>query len=403
MSFTVITDTSGNLPKVMADEYRLTVIPFYYHIGDQALCCEAIENFDSDAYYRLLKEGTKVTTSQITPQQYAEYFRPELEKGNDVIFVSMSSGISGSCDAARVAGRMLAEDYPERKIGAVDTKGAALGEGFVALEAARLRDQGLSFDEAMEKLENYSLRMCNIFTVDDLLYLRRGGRLSNASAFLGTLLNIKPLLKGDENGHITAFAKLRGRKKAIDGLVQRYEALVVRPEEQTIGIVQAACREDAAKLAEMIRNGPCPPKEILEVDYEPVTCAHVGPGTLALFFLGGEDVRTAMDHAGEKDSLRRRAVEAVKDAAGAAFGKVSQSKPVEAAKEAAEAVYEKVSQSKPVEAAKEAAEAAYEKVVQSKAVGAAKEAAEAAYEKVAQSKAMEKVKSYLGKDKENKE
>ncbi len=141
MSFTVITDTSGNLPKYLADEYGLTVIPFYYHVDGEDLCCEAIENFDSDSYYRRLKEGPRVTTTQITPQRYYEYFEPEAKAGHDLIYVSMSGGISGSCDSARVALRMLEEEYPSVKAFVVDTKGSALGEGFVALEAARLRDQ----------------------------------------------------------------------------------------------------------------------------------------------------------------------------------------------------------------------------------------------------------------------
>ena len=385
MQYSVITDTSGNLPKCIADEYGLIVIPFYYHVEGEELCCEAIEAFDSESYYRRLKEGPRVTTTQITPQRYLEYFEPEAKAGRDFIFVSMSSGISGSCDAARVAVRMLKEDWPDVKAYVIDTKGAALGEGFVALEAARLRDRGLSIEEAAEKLEDYSRRMCNVFTVDDLMYLRRGGRLSNAAAFVGTILNIKPLLKGDENGKIVAFAKIRGRKKAIDALAQRYDALVVDPEAQTVGIVQAACREDAKRLEELICRHR-PPKEILHVDYEPVTTSYVGPGALALFFLGGPDVRTAMDHVNESS-----AAAAIRNAAEAAREKVAHSKPVEAVMSAAEAARVKVSQSRPAEAVKNAAEAAKEMV--SGPVEAVKNAAEAAKEKVSQSKPAEAVRN----------
>ncbi len=334
MQFTVITDTSGNLPKYIADEHGLIVIPFYYHVDGENLCCEAIEDFDSESYYRRLKEEPRVTTTQITPQRYLEYFEPEAKAGRDFIFVSMSSGISGSCDSARVAVRMLQEDYPDVKGYVVDTKGAALGEGFVALEAARLRDQGLGIEEAVERLEDYSRRMCNIFTVDDLMYLKRGGRLSNASAWIGTILNIKPLLKGDENGKIVAFARIRGRKKAVEALAQRYDALVIEPLKQVVGIVQAACREDAKRLEELIcRNRP--PKEILHVDYEPVTTSYVGPGALALFFLGGPDVRTEMDHAGTKVSAAQAAVEALKNAAGSALENVGRTKTAEKMKDAA--------------------------------------------------------------------
>ncbi len=402
MAFTVITDTSGNLPKFMADEYGLKVIPFYYHVDGKDLCCEAIEDFDSESYYRRLKDGPRVTTTQITPQRYLEYFEEEAKAGRDFIYVSMSGGISGSCDSARVALRMLAEDYPDVKAFVIDTKGAALGEGFVALEAARLRDRGISIEEAAEKLEDYSKRMCNVFTVDDLLYLKRGGRLSNAAAWIGTILNIKPLLKGDVDGKIVAFAKIRGRKKAVEALAGRYEALVDHPEEQTVGIVQAACEEDAKRLEELIcRNRP--PKEILHVDYEPVTTSYVGPGALALFFLGGPDVRTELDHVRTGEAS---AAAAIRNAAEAAKERVSQSRSVEAVKNAAEAAKEKVTHSRPVEAVKNAAEAAKEKVSQSKTAEAVKNAAEAAKEKVSQSKPVEAVKhaavrvrSFWSKDK----
>ena len=374
MQFRVLTDTSGNLPKYIADEHRLVVIPFYYHVDDKDLCCEAIEDFDSESYYRRLKDGPRVTTTQITPQRYLEYFEQEAKAGRDFIYVSMSSGISGSCDAARVAVRMLKDDYPDIKAYVVDTKGAALGEGFVALEAARLRDQGFSIEETFEKLEDYSRRMCNIFTVDDLMYLRRGGRLSNAAAFVGTILNIKPLLKGDVDGRITAFAKIRGRKKAVEALAGRYDALAVNPEEQTVGIVQAACREDAKRLEELIcRNRP--PKEILHVDYEPVTTSYVGPGALALFFLGGPNVRTEMDHAGAKESPAQAAVDAVVYAAGSAIETVSHTKPVEKVMSAAGSAIETVSHTKTAEKVKNAAGSAIETVSRTKTAERVKNAA----------------------------
>ncbi|MBQ6293024.1 MAG: DegV family protein [Lachnospiraceae bacterium] len=391
MAFSVITDTSGNLPKFMADEYGLKVIPFYYHVDGKDLCCEAIEDFDSESYYRRLKEGPRVTTTQITPQRYLEYFEEEAKAGRDFIYVSMSGGISGSCDSARVALRMLAEDHPDVKAFVVDTKGAALGEGFVALEAARLRDQGLSIEEAVEKLEDYSRRMCNVFTVDDLMYLKRGGRLSNAAAWIGTILNIKPLLKGDADGKIVAFAKIRGRKKAVEALAGRYEALVEHPEEQTVGIVQAACEEDAKRLEEMICRSR-PPKEILHVDYEPVTTSYVGPGALALFFLGGPDIRTELDRAGARTSPALAAMAAVRDAAGSALETVTNPKTVEAVKDIVGSAVETVSHAKPVEAVKNAAESAIETVSHAKPVEAVKKAAGSAIETVSRAKPVEAVK-----------
>ena len=271
MSFAVLTDTSGNLPKRLTDENNIGVIPFTYTVNGEDRVCLDIENFNG-----------------------ADFFEPWLREGKDVIFISMSSGISGSYNSANIAAGLLRESYPERRVRPIDTRGAALGEGLVALQAAACRDRGMSFEETVAAMERLSTRMCNVFTVDDLMFLRRGGRLSNLSAIVGTVLNIKPLLKGNEEGKIVAFAKLRGRKRSIEALAEKYEMLAVAPETQTIGVVNAACRQDADRLIELLKR-KCPPKEIIDVDYEPVTGCHVGPGALALFFVGPDDVRTAVD------------------------------------------------------------------------------------------------------------
>ena len=301
MSFAVLTDTSGNLPKRLTDEHNIGVIPFSYTVNGEDRVCLDIEAFNGADFYRDMKAGQIVTTTQIGPRQYADFFEPYLREGQDVIFVSMSSGISGSCNSANIAAELLRESFPERRVRPIDTRGAALGEGLVALRAAECRDRGMSFDETVAAMERLSTRMCNVFTVDDLMFLRRGGRLSNLSAIVGTVLNIKPLLKGDVDGKIVAFAKLRGRKCSIEALAEKYEALAVAPETQTVGVVNAACREDADRLIELLKR-KFPPKEIIDVDYEPVTGCHVGPGALALFFEGPDDVRTAVD--GEKVAER---------------------------------------------------------------------------------------------------
>jgi len=293
MPFAVLTDTSGNLPLRLTQENRIEVIPFRYRMGEEEYTCTDIESFDGAAFYQQMKEGRVVTTSQIAPRQYADFFEPFLKRGEDVLFVSMSSGISGSYNSANVAAGLLREDYPERSIHVVDTRGAALGEGLVALRAARCRDEGLSFAETVDRMETLSRRMCNVFTVDDLMFLRRGGRLSNMAAIVGTMLNVKPLLKGDEEGRIVAFSKVRGRRRSIEALAARYDELAVEPEKQTIGVVGAACEEDMDQLIALLKRNR-PPREIVRVGYEPVTGCHVGPGALALFFEGDDNVRTAL-------------------------------------------------------------------------------------------------------------
>ena len=291
MSFVVMTDTSGNLPPQCILDYSLQVIPFSYFIDGKEYNSVKDPDFDAEEFYARIKKGMKVTTSQIPPQQYADFFEPALREGKDVIFICMSSGISGSCNSAKIAARMMMEAYPDRIVEVIDTRGASLGEGIIALYADRLRRLGRSTADAIAELYDHVERMFNVFTVDDLMHLRRGGRLSNLSAVVGTVLHIKPLLKGNEEGKIVAFHKVRGRKRAIETLAEYYDQLVVRPETQIVGIAQAACREDAALLAELLRRNR-PPQEILTVEYEPVTGSHVGPGALALFFESREGVRS---------------------------------------------------------------------------------------------------------------
>ena len=290
MQYVAVTDTSGNLPTHVARERGLAMIPFAYYVNGERLTCLDTESFDGDAFYALLK-NTEVKTSQINPAEYADFFEPFLKDGRDVVYVAMSSGISGSCQSALLGAQLLKERYPDRTVEVVDTLGASLGEGLVAVEAARLRDEGLSAQEAAKRLRLLSERMFNVFTVNDLMFLRRGGRLSNLSAIVGTVLGIKPILKGGEDGRISAFADVRSRRRSVKALAAQYEQYVVNAERQTIGIAHAACRQDAELLISLIKEGEHPPKEILLVDYEPVTGSHVGPGALALFFESCEGVR----------------------------------------------------------------------------------------------------------------
>ncbi len=290
MSFEVLTDTSGNLQEKQIRENDLKVIPFpYFYHGEEHTCLNT-ESFQAEAFYEEIRHGLQVQTSQIPPRKYAEFFEPILKRGKDIIFVSMSSGISGSCWSAQIGKDMILEKYPERRIEIIDSLGASLGEGLIAIRAAALREVGRTIGDAAQELRQMAKRMFNVFTVDDLMHLKRGGRLSNLAAMVGTVLNIKPILKGNEFGKIVGFAKIRGRRRSIEALAEQYEKLVIAPERQTVGIAQAACRKDAEYLAELLRRNR-PPKEILTVDYEPVTGSHVGPGALALFFESREDVR----------------------------------------------------------------------------------------------------------------
>ena len=290
MNFAIYTDTSANIPSPLAESRKLGIVPLSYCLNGENLESTDTESFDYTAYYTQMKDGAKITTSQINPQKYMDYMEPALKQGQDILFVGMSSGLSGSFSSAVSARAQLLELYPDRKIRLVDSLGASLGEGLLVLKGADCRDSGMSLDETADRLDRIRGNVYQIFTVDDLMHLRRGGRLSGAVALLGTLLNIKPILKGNEEGKIVNFAKTRGRNSVISQLAQRYDRLAAEPEKQLVGISHCGCPEDAKQLADLIcRNRP--PKDILIVNHEPVTGSYLGPGALALYFDGADDVR----------------------------------------------------------------------------------------------------------------
>ena len=288
--FRIVTDTSANLPTAYLKAENITVIPFTFHTDSGEQSCMDTASFDAKAFYSAMRNGEKVTTSQIPPQRFIDDLQPMLENGEDVLFVSMSSGISGSYASSKMAANQLKEEFPERKILTVDTYSASLAEGIVVMKAVECREQGMDIEQTYHLLRSLRHRIAQIFTVGDLRYLKRTGRLSNIEAAVGTVLQIKPLLKGDPEGKIVCFAKVRGRQRAIEEMAKRYAELVVEPETQTVCISHADCEQDAQILASMLKRAKAP-KDILIVDYEPVTGSHVGPGALALFFLSDENVR----------------------------------------------------------------------------------------------------------------
>ena len=188
--FRIVTDTSANLPTDYLHAEQITVIPYTFQSGKGEQSCMDLTNFDAKDFYAQMRSGVKVTTSQIPPQRYIDVLTPLLEAGEDVLFVSMSSGISGSYASGQIAARQLREEFPDRKLLLVDTYSASLGEGLLVMRAADCRREGLSIDETYKTLRALRHRMAQIFTVDDLRYLRRTGRLSNLEAAVGTVLQI---------------------------------------------------------------------------------------------------------------------------------------------------------------------------------------------------------------------
>lgn len=286
MSFTIFVDGSSNLPGTVTGELDIHVLPCSYTVGGQPSTYNGrLDSFQPHEYYEMLRRGYKVQTSLLNTQLFLDSFRPELEQGRDVVYFSMSSGISGTYQAAKIAAEELSQEFPERTVRAVDSLGAGFGTGLMACKAADLREQGKSAGETADIMDEDAHRMLQFFTVDDLNFLKNTGRVSGATAMIGTVLSIKPVLWGDTTGHITARSKVRGRKKALSAIVEEYQNSVLDPENQRVAISHGDCEEEALKLAEMIR-AVAAPRELIIAPHEPFTGAHVGPGMLALFFHG---------------------------------------------------------------------------------------------------------------------
>ena len=288
MSFSVFTDGCSNLPGRILTELNIRVLPCSYVLDGIPGTYEGdIDAFDTHAYYDKLRNGSEMKTSLLNIHLFMTHFRPELEQGNDVIYVGMSSGISGTIQAARIAAEELMEEFPGRTVRVVDSLGAGFGPGLLSCRASDLRAEGKSAAEAADILDAEVPHLLQYFTVDDLNFLKRTGRVSGATAAIGTVLNIKPLLWGDPTGHIVALQKCRGRKKAIDAIVELYRTRSIHPENQRIAISHGDCLEEAELLAKRVCE-ICQPKELILCAHEPFTGAHVGPGMLALFFFGQE-------------------------------------------------------------------------------------------------------------------
>lgn len=288
MSYTVFTDGCSNLPGRLLKELNICVLPCHYILDGEACVYNGdIESFDAHAYYDKLRAGAQMKTTLINSQLFMDHFRPALEKGQDIVYVGLSSGVSGTLQAAKIASEELMEEFPERTVRVVDSLGAAFGPGLLACRAADLRNEGKTANEAGEILDKEVKHLLQIFTVDDLNFLKRTGRVSGATAAIGTILHIKPLLWGDPTGHIVALSKCRGRKKAIEAILEIYKTRAIDAQNQRIGITHGDCPEEAQYLADKVCE-ICKPKELIICPHEPFTGSHVGPGMLALYFFGEE-------------------------------------------------------------------------------------------------------------------
>ena len=284
--YKILTDSTTDLSPQLVAQTGVTVLPMTYTIGEKSYRNDPEEtDLSSGDFYDMLRGGAMSTTSQINVETFREVAGKMARDGFDVLYVGFSSGLSGTFNSARIAFEDLSAEYPEHKFLAVDSLCASMGEGLLVYHAAQQQKAGRSIEETARWLEENKLHLAHWFTVDDLNHLKRGGRVSGAAAFFGTMLNIKPVLHVDDAGHLIPMEKVRGRKASLDALVAHMEKDAVDPASQTVFISHGDCRADAEYVADLVREkfGT----QDIRIHYiGPVIGSHVGPGTVALFYLG---------------------------------------------------------------------------------------------------------------------
>ena len=284
MSYQIITDSCCDFTKQQYADLNLKYVPLtlLYKGAEQEGFTEPGE---LHAFYNGIRAGEMPTTSAVNPQAWASLMEQSLKDGKDVLCLTFSSGLSTTHQSAVIAAEELREQYPQRKIFVVDTLCAALGQGLLVWYACKKRDAGMSVDELADWCENNKLHLCHWFTVDDLMYLKRGGRVSAATALVGTMLQIKPVLHVDDEGHLINVSKVRGRKASIEALAKKMGETALPGENDTVFICHGDCIEDARYLEKLVKE-KFGVKEVFIGYTGAVIGSHSGPGTLALFFLG---------------------------------------------------------------------------------------------------------------------
>ena len=283
--FVLFTDSTCDLTPELVAEMDVNVLPMNFMLDGKAY-----RNYPDNRelaphdFYEALRQGGASTTSQVTMGEFTDAFTPVLEAGKDILYFGFSSGLSGTYQASRLVGSELSEKFPDRRIVCVDSLQASMGEGLFCYAVAMLRNSGASLDECVEFIEKETQHYCAWFTVDDLMFLKRGGRLSGAAAVAGTLLGIKPVLHVDEAGCLIPMAKVRGRRASLDALVKHFESDATDYAQQTVFISHGDCEEDAQYVADKIKAFGV--KRVCINDIGPVIGAHSGPGTVALFYHG---------------------------------------------------------------------------------------------------------------------
>ncbi|MCL2364281.1 MAG: DegV family protein [Defluviitaleaceae bacterium] len=284
--FAIISDSVTDLSDAMVKDWNVEIIPFIFTLDNKEYYNHPDwREISVKDYYDALRAGKAASTTQVNQFRYMEIWEPHLQAGKDVLYICLSSALSKSYEQSQLAARELSEKYPDRKIYTIDSKGASVGIGLLAYYATKARDDGKSVDEAAAYVESLVPNLHHWFMVDDLHHLRRGGRISGARAFVGTMLNVKPILHIDNAGKLAPITKARGRTKALELLAKQMTDHNAVPKGQPIFISHSDVPELAEQLKEMItaQHGNT---EFFISDIGPVIGAHTGPGTIALIFMG---------------------------------------------------------------------------------------------------------------------
>ncbi len=284
-NYRIVTDSASDMGEHLKDWGVASVSLTLKFDGEDVI--QKNDEVEPVAFYNRMREGGVAKTSAVNPEGFIEVFEPILAAGDDILYIGFSSGLSTTCNSGRIAAEKLMEKYPERKITVIDSLSASAGFGMLVYLAVRKKNEGATLDENAEYVTSLIPHMCHWFTVDDLVYLKRGGRISPTVAFVGGVLGIKPVLHMDLEGHLINKFKVRGRRASIKALADKLGELMTDKSQGPVFICHADCEDDAALLSSMI-------KETYGLDTDitvftgPVIGAHSGPGTLALFFIGNE-------------------------------------------------------------------------------------------------------------------
>ncbi len=289
--FEIVVDSAANIPAELVKKYNIRVISFVNYVNDEPLVCfdpelsPEQERKKGKDYYDSMRNGIEVKTGLVSTGEFENLFREITDAGSDILYFSLSKNISGTYNSARIAAEAVLKDCGDsRKIRLIDALNASLGQGILAIYASEMREIGMDIDKATELLESYVPRMNGVFTVGDLKYISKTGRISGTKAVVGSILNIKPILVGNKDGYIVQFKKCRGRKAALNTLIDLMCDNIVEPENQIVGIAHADAYEESLYIMEEVQKR-ITVKEFINTTYDFCTGSHVGPDTIAIFFM----------------------------------------------------------------------------------------------------------------------